>query len=155
MVEFQKNHESVIMPEKPLTSHVTAIDWCQSRHQVAIGCKDGAIRVYDKDGKYISDLNGHRDFITSLKWSPTGQFIAAGSRDQRISIFDRKNGKDQRFRQDEWGWNKNIQWKNNFEFFGISNRKIIFDVSIGSREDPFDSATVTVRNFSKLVNFKF
>ena len=46
------------------------------------------------DGKEIQKLEGHQDYIMSVAFSPDGQFIASGSDDKTIRIWNLADGKE-------------------------------------------------------------
>ncbi|XP_063791045.1 coronin-7 [Pseudophryne corroboree] len=50
---------------------------------------DLTVRVWNlKTGKDVITLQGHKDQIFSLAWSPDGKFLATCSKDQRIRIYE-------------------------------------------------------------------
>lgn len=55
---------------------------------VAAGCSDGAVRIYQGDGKLPwLTLTGHRDAVQSLAFSPRTEWIASGSADGEVIIW--------------------------------------------------------------------
>lgn len=56
--------------------------------EIALGCKDGLIRVYNsEDYTLIKELQGHTLPITSLQYSPDGQYLISGGRDAQLKIW--------------------------------------------------------------------
>ncbi len=55
---------------------------------VAAGCSDGAVRIYQGDGKLPwLTLTGHRDAVQSLAFSPRTEWIASGSADGEVILW--------------------------------------------------------------------
>lgn len=55
---------------------------------VAAGCGDGAVRIYQGDGQLPwLTLNGHRDAVQSLAFSPRTEWIASGSADGEVILW--------------------------------------------------------------------
>jgi mono/diheme cytochrome c family protein len=55
---------------------------------VAAGCSDGAVRIYQGDGKLPwLTLTGHRDAVQSLAVAPRSEWIASGGADGEVIIW--------------------------------------------------------------------
>ncbi|XP_027361141.1 WD40 repeat-containing protein HOS15-like isoform X3 [Abrus precatorius] len=55
---------------------------------------DSTIKLWDVElGKLIYSLNGHRDRVYSVAFSPNGEYLASGSPDKSIHIWSLKEGK--------------------------------------------------------------
>ena len=55
---------------------------------VAAGCSDGAVRIYQGDGKLPwLTLTGHHDAVQSLAFSPRSEWIASGSADGEVIVW--------------------------------------------------------------------
>ena len=55
---------------------------------VAAGCSDGAVRIYQGDGKLPwLTLPGHRDAVQSIAFSPRSEWIASGSADGEVMVW--------------------------------------------------------------------
>jgi len=59
--------------------------------QVAVGGKDNKIYIYSLSGDNLSDtatLEGHRNSLTTLAYSPDGKYLAAGDYQRDIFVWD-------------------------------------------------------------------
>ena len=119
---------SVTITEK-VPDVVSCLDWSECRNQIVIGFRDGSAKIYSCNGEYISSCNGHRDLIYSIKWSPDSRYIAAGSRDHTVMIWDKKSGKEVKLKDEDWGWNRNIQWQEIVNIFLKENNVLILSRS--------------------------
>ncbi|KAH7566652.1 hypothetical protein JRO89_XS08G0209200 [Xanthoceras sorbifolium] len=55
---------------------------------------DSTVKLWDVElGKLISSLNGHRDPVYSVAFSPNGEYLASGSLDKSMHIWSLKEGK--------------------------------------------------------------
>ncbi|XP_028772604.1 WD40 repeat-containing protein HOS15-like isoform X2 [Neltuma alba] len=55
---------------------------------------DSTIKLWDVDlGKVLCSLNGHRDPVYSIAFSPNGEYLASGSMDKCMHIWSLKEGK--------------------------------------------------------------
>ena len=60
---------------------------------LAVGCKDGRIYVMDYLTKnVVRSLLGHLLPITSVGWSPSGNFVYSSSADWSLIVWDLLNG---------------------------------------------------------------
>jgi len=48
---------------------------------------NNTVQILTVNGKYIATLSGHTDSISSLAWSPNGNYIATGSSDKTAKIW--------------------------------------------------------------------
>jgi WD40 repeat protein len=56
---------------------------------IASGGDDGIVRIWDANsGNLLKSLNGHRDVVTSVAFSPKHNKVASGSMDNSIKIWD-------------------------------------------------------------------
>ncbi|MBC7566796.1 MAG: WD40 repeat domain-containing protein [Pedobacter sp.] len=57
--------------------------------EVALGCKDGVIRIYSSsDFAFQRQLTGHKMPVTSLQYAPMGTFLVSGSRDAQLKFWN-------------------------------------------------------------------
>ncbi|XP_030455779.1 WD40 repeat-containing protein HOS15-like [Syzygium oleosum] len=55
---------------------------------------DSTVKLWDVElGKLIYSLNGHRDPVYSVAFSPNGEYLASGSLDKSVHIWSLKEGK--------------------------------------------------------------
>lgn len=55
---------------------------------------DSTVKLWDvEQGKLLHSLNGHRDPVYSVAFSPNGEFLASGSLDKSMHIWSLKDGK--------------------------------------------------------------
>ena len=58
---------------------------------IAVGSRDGKIRLFDLNGKIVNTINAHQSSVSNLKFSADGQKITSVSWDRTIKIW-RTNG---------------------------------------------------------------
>jgi hypothetical protein len=57
------------------------------------GLEDNSINIWDlKKGKLIHTLEGHKEAVNSVAFSPDGDYIASGSKDQTVKIWKVNTG---------------------------------------------------------------
>ena len=54
---------------------------------IAAGSKDGTIKLWKRDGTLINNLTAHKDWVTSVSFSPDGKIIASGSYDGTVKLW--------------------------------------------------------------------
>lgn len=68
---------------------VEALKICDRTGYLATGGQDGRTLLWSlRTGRMITTLTPHRDFVTSIDFSPNGRWIATGSYDRRIFVTD-------------------------------------------------------------------
>src|SRR5262249_11181879 len=79
--------------------------WHPGSQWLAVGGSDGLIYVYDTSAGALYDiLEGHKDVVTALAWSPSGRTLAstAGGPLLSLALIDVSEGPDQMIRL--WRW---------------------------------------------------
>ncbi|MFP5081039.1 WD40 repeat domain-containing protein [Pedobacter sp. JCM 36344] len=57
--------------------------------EVALGCKDGVIRIYNSsDFAFQRQFTGHKMPVTSLQYAPMGTFLVSGGRDAQLKFWN-------------------------------------------------------------------
>ena len=76
-------------------SPVTTIAVSPDGKLVAIGTWDGGLEICAvKDGGLACKLNGHDEALTSLDFHPSGKYVASGSADDRLIVWDAVSGEE-------------------------------------------------------------
>ena len=76
---------------------VTALVFLPDGKSVVIGTWDGTLVTCElPGGKVIQKFEEHRETITTLALSPCGKFLASGSADDRLIVWDLADGDDLR-----------------------------------------------------------
>jgi WD40 repeat protein/energy-coupling factor transporter ATP-binding protein EcfA2 len=71
---------------------VTSVAISPDGSYVVSGSEDKTIKLWNKEGKVIQQLNGHSGHVTAVAISANGQYILSGSQDKTIRLWT-KNGK--------------------------------------------------------------
>jgi WD40 repeat protein len=67
------------------------ISWSPDGFYILVSYLSPNIEVYSANtGKYLATLEGHREQVTSLEWSPDGHTLASGGLDGTIILWDYK-----------------------------------------------------------------
>jgi WD40 repeat protein len=75
-----------------LHNTVRTIAISNSEEEVAFGCKDGIIRVYNSlDYSLKIELSSHKLPITSLQYAPNGASLISGGRDAQLKVWNLPN----------------------------------------------------------------
>jgi len=90
-------------PRQVLKGHkhtITCLAFSSAVNQpllLASGSKDGTVRIWDADNdKLLHVLEGHRDMVVAVAFSPDNKLLAATSHDTAIKIWDTATGKEAR-----------------------------------------------------------
>jgi len=60
--------------------------------QVAFGCRDNQIKVYDlEDYSLVETLTGHTMSVFSIQYNPMGGYFISGGRDAQLKVWDAKS----------------------------------------------------------------
>src|SRR5690606_39242244 len=75
---FQVSHDTV-----------RCISLSPDEQQIAFGCRDNSIRIYDTaELSLLATLNGHTMSVFSLAYSPDGKYLLSGARDAQLKLWD-------------------------------------------------------------------
>ncbi|MBD2569157.1 P-loop NTPase fold protein [Anabaena lutea] len=87
-------------PEKPFAefeSEVYAVAISpQGRQRIAVGLADGTVEIWDvlTGTKWVTCQGGHDYYVFSVSFSPDGQTLASGGRDNKIKLWEVETGKE-------------------------------------------------------------
>jgi WD40 repeat protein len=57
---------------------------------IAVGCSNGKLKVYTlPGGELIQDLSAHPNWVTTVAYSPDGNFLVSGGSDDKVRVWDR------------------------------------------------------------------
>jgi transducin (beta)-like 1 len=71
---------------------VTSVSWSPDGLNLATGCYDGMVRIWDNQGNLQTLLKEHTGPVFSLKWTKSGNYILSGSYDRRSIVWCAKTG---------------------------------------------------------------
>ncbi len=60
---------------------------------IACGCIDGSVVVFDRNGKVVLRVQDHADCVSAIAFSRDGKAIASGGDDCTLVVIDRASGK--------------------------------------------------------------
>ena len=84
MLNNQTGHNSIL---DEFSTEVFCLSWMNSGTALAIGFKDGTIKLYDTIKKQLlRTINGHLDLVSALNWNE--YLLSSGSRDSKILNHD-------------------------------------------------------------------
>ena len=84
--------ESCILepPDIFLDDHIMDLKFSPNANVIALGQVTGAVRVYsytEEDTKEQMTFNYHSDSVRSVEFSPDGNLIYTGSKDQSLAVI--------------------------------------------------------------------
>ena len=88
------NNIHTLSTKNELLETVIGMSPTENKAAVANYSKDNWIYLWDLDSKLsIKTFKGHKDHVTSLAFSPDGNYLVSASKDETIKIWDIKTGK--------------------------------------------------------------
>jgi len=73
-------------------SRVLAVAVSPDGRQVAAGCSDNSVLLYDTASQQVRSLALHEDKVTALDWAPGGALLASGGLDGQLLLFEPTSG---------------------------------------------------------------
>ncbi len=87
-----KNQMSISRIRFP--SHIKTFEISPNSNFIAVSDEDNAINIYSIETQSkIKELRSHKESINSLSWSPNEKYLASGSYDTNVKIWDIENSK--------------------------------------------------------------
>jgi WD40 repeat protein len=66
---------------------IWSLAWSPDGKYLAGGCSDNKVRIWNREGKLLTTLDGHSDEVWSVAWSPDSKTLASGSGDKTIRLW--------------------------------------------------------------------
>ena len=91
---WDANEKRCIRTMRSHYSRVASLSW--NEHILSSGSRSGVIHHHDVRVRYhhVATLDGHAQEICGLKWSPDGRYLASGSNDNTVVIWDKNYARD-------------------------------------------------------------
>ncbi|KAL5556861.1 hypothetical protein UlMin_039097 [Ulmus minor] len=100
---WSMKHDKYVHDLKEHSKEIYTIRWSPTgpgtnnpNHQLLLASAsfDSTVKLWDVElGKFIHSLNGHREPVYSVAFSPNGEYLASGSMDRSMHIWSVKEGK--------------------------------------------------------------
>lgn len=72
--------------------HVVRLAWCRVTGVLAAAAVSGPVTLFDREGRHLVTLAGHRFGTSSISWSADGRYLATGGQDGRARVWDALRG---------------------------------------------------------------
>ncbi|MBE2218582.1 MAG: hypothetical protein IAE90_10280, partial [Ignavibacteria bacterium] len=127
------NNISTLVTKNDLLHPVIEISPDGSVAAVSNYSKDNWIYLWDLNSKlHIGSFKGHTDWVTSLTFSPDGNYLVSGSEDETIRVWDVKTKKAIKILKDHQDNINSVVFSNNGKFLasgGDDGRVFIWDAN--------------------------
>jgi len=116
------------------------------------------VAIGEKTLLWSKRMEGHTDWVESVSFSPDGKFIASGSWDGMVCLWDVSSGKEIRRMEGHTGWVESVSFSPDGKFIasGSSDGMVrLWDVSIGREIMRMKGHAGSVRSVSFSPDGKF
>lgn len=114
------------------------VDWSPEDQRFVMGGKSKIIRMVAEDGSQQWEGSGHTDWIRAVRWAPEGGFVATGSDDKTIRLWDVDTGnctKKLDGGHSDWVRALDVSPDGQWVVSGSDDKKVIvWDVSAGTQK---------------------
>ncbi|GAA0819925.1 WD40 repeat domain-containing protein [Streptosporangium amethystogenes subsp. fukuiense] len=106
---FRRRIQRAICPES--LEYLKCVAWSHDGTRLVTDGHDRVIRVWDAaDGRQLTTLTAHQDWVISLAWSPTQQMLASTSDDRTARIWNIAAGEQHTVLRGHDGWVDCVSW---------------------------------------------
>ena len=72
------------------TNWVSDVNFSPDGQMIVTGCRDGTIKLWNRNGSEIKQFPGHTKYVSSVQFDPDGQTFASASWDGTIKLWSRE-----------------------------------------------------------------